>query len=658
MKKYKLIIILFILITCIDASQAQKNTNNDAILFHYGNNPVMKNEFLRMYTKNINNQKPDFSEKALRDYIPLYARFKMKVKEAENLKLDTLPNIQSEIGSYKKQLAKSYLTDKEVINKLVKEAYERKKKDVRVSHILISIPRGASDTEKVFHKVDSIYNAILKGADFTTIAKHVSEDRQSAINGGDVGFFNVLQIVYPFETAAYETPVGKLAKPFRTVYGYHILKKTDERPARGEIQVAQIMINIKESQGVEGAERAKKLADSLYTQLKKGANFEDLVEKYSDDKFSKNTKGVLQTISVGQMVPEFEDAAFSLNKPGDISSPVKTKFGYHIIKLIQKIPLKPYDSVKTDLEKRIEKDGRIDIAKQQYIDKLKTKLHYKEYPNALTELINKIPDSTLTNGSFRGNDYKKYTAKLFEMDGNISFNQADFANYIDSYTKGRIYGGKESALRSLFKNYVDKAINDYQENKLIDENEEYKNLLTEYKDGIIIFDLTEKNVWNKATQDTTGIKTFFENNRNKYMWGPAITADLYRTADENTAKAVIKALNSDISKPQEEIAKEVNGDGSQNKLVYESGKFEQSKFSPKLKFEAGKYVPYYKNDDGTYSIINVKEVYNTPTQKTLNEARGYVVSDFQEYLEKKWISDLEAKYPISINEKTLKSMVK
>ncbi|KXK42747.1 MAG: PpiC-type peptidyl-prolyl cis-trans isomerase [Bacteroidetes bacterium OLB11] len=563
MKKYNLILILIALITNIYSTQAQKNSTPDAVLFHYGNNTVMKNEFLRMYTKNINNQKPDYSEKALREYITLFARFKMKVTEAEKLQLDTLPNIQSELFSYRQQLAKTYLTDKEVMDKLVKEAYERKKKDVRVSHILISIPRGASDTEKVYHKVDSIYKAILNGADFTNIAKHVSEDRQSATNGGDIGYFSVLQVVYPFETAAYETPIGKLAKPFRTVYGYHILKKLDERPARGDIQVAQIMINVKESKGVEGAESAKKLADSLYFQLKKGANFEDFVEKFSDDKFSKNTKGVLQTISVGQMVTEFEDAAFNLKTIGEISSPVKTKFGYHIIKLIKKLPLKPYDSVKTDLEKRIEKDGRIDVAKQQYTEKLKAKLHYKDYPNALTELINQIPDSTLSNGSFRGTNYKKYSSKLFEMDGNIVFTQADFANYIDSYTKGRMYGGKESALRSLFKNYVDKVLNDYQENKLIDDNEEYRSLLTEYKDGIIIFDLTEKHVWNKATQDTTGMKTYFENNRNKYMWGPAIKADLYRSADETVAKAVVKILNKNINSPQDEVAKEVNGDGTQ-----------------------------------------------------------------------------------------------
>lgn len=638
-------------------TQAQKKTN-DAPLFTYGNNTVGKNEFLRMYNKNINNQKPDYSEKALRDYITLYARFKMKVAEAESKHMDTLPNIQNELSSYKKQLAKTYLTDKEVSEKLVKEAYERKKKDVRVSHILISIPRGASDTVAVYHRVDSIYKAIINGANFETIAKHISEDRQSATNGGDIGYFSALQIVYPFESAAYNTSVGSVSKPFRSVYGYHILKKTDERPGRGDIQVAQIMINIKQSEGPAGEAAAKSRADSIYNQLKKGVNFEEMVEKYSDDKFSKNTKGVLQTISVGQMVPEFEDAAFALKKPGDISSPVKTKFGYHIIKLIDKIPLKPYDSVKNELTKRIEKDGRIDIAKQQFTENLKIKLNYKEYPNALTEIITAIPDSTLTNGSFKGKDYKKYVGKLFEMTGSPAFTQADFANYIETYTKGRIYGGKESALRSLFKNYVDKVLYDYQENKLIDENEEYKNLLTEYKDGILIFDLTEKNVWNKASQDTIGLKDFYEKNKGKYIWAKCIVADLYRSADEDAAKKVIKLLNSDKKLSQEEIAKEVNGDGPQNKVVYESGKFEQSKFPSNLKFEAGKYLPYYRNDDGSFSIINVKEVYNQPTQKSLSEAKGYIISDYQEYLDKKWIQDMEAKYPVVINEKTLQSISK
>ena len=344
--------------------QAQKNT--DPVLFSYGGNDVTKGEFLRMYTKNINNQKPDYSEKALREYLTLYSRFKMKVAEAEKMQMDTLPTIKTELGTYKKQLAKTYLTDNEVTDKLVKEAYDRMKKDVHVAHILINVPRGTEDTVAAFRKIDSLYKAVQKGADFGAIAKAVSDDKPSGAKGGDVGYFTALQIpAYAFESNAYTTPAGGVSLPFRTAFGYHIIKKIDERNSRGEIQVAQIMINVKKSEGEAGDKAGKAKIDSILTALKKGANFDNLVERFSDDKFSKNTKGVLATFGVGQMVPEFENAAFALNTPGSLSEPVKTEYGYHIIKLINKTPIRPFDSMKNELKKRIEKDGRIDVAREQ-----------------------------------------------------------------------------------------------------------------------------------------------------------------------------------------------------------------------------------------------------------------------------------------------------
>ncbi|MBL7764876.1 MAG: peptidylprolyl isomerase [Chitinophagaceae bacterium] len=652
--------LLFLVSCCLFSSGfilAQKKAA-DPVLFTYGGKPVGKAEFLRMYTKNINNQKPDYSEAALREYLTLYSRFKMKVSEAESKQMDTLSGIQSELGTYKKQLAKTYLTDKEVTDNLVKEAYNRMKKDIRVSHILINTPRNSDDTMAAYRKIDSLYKAIQSGADFSNIAKAVSDDKPSGALGGDLGFMTALQYVYPFESEAYNLAIGSISKPVRTIFGYHIIKKTEERPARGEIQVSQIMVGVQKSQGEEGAKAAKTKIDSLYSVLKKGnVKFETIVEKYSDDKFSKNAQGALPTFGVGQMVPTFEDAAFALKNPGDISAPILTEFGYHIIKLTKKTPLRPFDSVKTDITKRVEKDGRIDIARQLYTNKIKVKVGYKEYPDALTELINAIPDSSLRNGGFQGSNFKQYRKNLFEMSGTV-FNQADFANYIETYTHGRIYGQKESTLRSLFKNYTDKALYDYQENQLIDENEEYRNLLTEYRDGIMLFELTDKSVWSRASSDTIGLDAYYQQHKSKYMWQPAIKGQIYRAQDEEYIKRVVKALNNPELKTPEEVAKDANGDGAQNKVVFETGKFEKTRFPAGTKLIAGKYSPYYKNEDGSYTLVNVVEVYDQPTQKTLSEARGYVISEYQEYLEKQWISDLEAKYPVTINEATLKAMVK
>lgn len=629
----------------------------DPTLFTYGGTAVGKSEFLRMYTKNINNQKPDYSEKALREYLTLYSRFKMKVAEAEKMKLDTLQTIQGELGGYKKQLSKTYLTDKEVTDRLVKEAYDRMKKDIRVSHILVTVNRSTDDTLTAYRRADSIYQSLTKGNDFAMVARSVSEDKPSALNGGDIGYITALQLPYAFESAAYSTPIGQYSKPIRTVFGYHIIKKTEERAARGDIQVAQVLVNVQKSGGKEAEVAAKAKIDSILLALKAGQKFETMVAKYSEDKFSKNSDGVLATFGVGTMVPEFEDAAFALKNPGDLSNPVRTEFGYHIIKLVKKTPIRPYDSIKTEITKRVEKDGRIETARVLFTNKIKAKVNYKEFPDALTELLNAIPDSTVRNGSFKGDNYEHLQKPLFQMTG-VTFNQSDFAHYIETYTKGKIYGQKENTLRSLFKNYSEKVLMDYQENRLIDENEEYRNLITEYSDGIMLFELTDRMVWSKASTDTTGLNKFYESNKSKYVWQPSVTADIYKAIDETYAKKVVKELNNPANKTVEEVVKSANGDGAQNKVFYESGKFEKTKFPANTKLEAGKYAPYYKNEDGTYSIVKVKEVFNNTTQKTLSEARGYVISEYQEYLEKEWIKSLEASYPVKVNESTLKSMIK
>jgi peptidyl-prolyl cis-trans isomerase SurA len=654
----KLVYAIASVVILLQSNEMFAQKKSEPVLFTYGGNPVTKSEFMRMYTKNINNAKPDLSEKAIREYLSLYARFKMKVAEANAIQMDTLSSIQSDFGAYKKQLAKTYLTDKEVSDRLVKEVHDRLKKDVHVAHILIGVKNGSDDTLQAYQKADSLYKAITVGkADFGAMAQQYSEDKQSGMNKGDIGFFTALQIVYPFETVAYNTPVNTVSKPFKTIYGYHIIKKIEERAARGEIQVAQILVQVQKSTGEEGEKLAKSKIDSIATQLKKGAKFETMVDKHSDDKFSKNSEGVLTTFRVGEMVPAFENAAFNLKKSGDISEPVRTDFGFHIIKLLKKLPIRPYDSMKAELTKKVDKDGRIEIARQQYTEKIKLKLGYKEDMKAVNQLIDAIPDSTMTDGSYKANDYDKYRAQVFALNG-TSFTQSDFASYIETYTHGRIYGQKESTLRSLFKNYAEKVLYDVQENRLIDENEEYRNLLNEYKDGIMLFELTDKTVWSKASNDTTGLQNFYAQNKSKYNWAPSITADLYRTIDEDAMKALVKELNASVKKTPDEITKAVNGDGVQNKVVTESGKFEKTKFPANMKFTAGKYAPYYKNEDGSYSIVDVKEVFDTPTTKTLQEAKGYVISEYQDYLEKQWNASLEAKYPMVVNDAVLKGIIK
>lgn len=650
----RILILSFLFISGFECYSQTKKAN-DPVLFTYANQPVTKGEFLRMYTKNLNNQKPDFSEKALREYLTLYSRFKMKVAEAEAMKMDTLKNIDAELTSYKKQLAKTYLTDNEVKDKLIREAYDRMKTEVEVAHLLITFPRGTDDTAAAYQRIDSLYRALtVNKADWNKLVSEFSEDRATIPQNGSLGYMTALQYVYAFENAAYATPVGQYSKPFRTIYGYHIVKKLAERPSRGDVQVAQILVEVRKSAGEAGDKAAKQKIDSIAAAIKGGADFTKMVEKYSEDKFSKNSDGVLPSFGVGVMTTDYENAAFNLKNPGDISAPVKTNYGYHLIKLLKKTPLKPFDSIKNELTRRVEKDGRTDFAKVEYTNRTKQRLHYVEHPEALTQLITAIKDSDLTNGNYKAKDYKKFSANLFDFAG-TSITQYDFAKYIEDYTKGRMFGSKESSLRSLFKNYSEKVLYDYQENKLFEENTDFRNLITEYRDGIMLFELTDKMVWSKASTDTVGLKRFHELNSAKYIWPPTVKGTMWTAQDEATIKRVGEELEKKPKKSAADIASLLN-EGTM-KVSFQQGKFEQARFMDELKLEPGHYSKYYQNDDKTYSLVDVEEKFDTGTEKTLSEARGMVVSDYQDFLEKYWIAEMEMKYPVKVNEAVFKTMV-
>ena len=394
-------------------------------LFTFGNTPVEKDEFLRVYRKNAINQKPDYSKEALREYLDLYSLFRMKVKEAEEQQMDTISSIQYELNNYRKQLAQTYLTDDEVSKKQLEEAYNRMKEVVQVSHILIMSSQMAQskDTVAPYKKIDSIYNAIVTGkADFAKMAELYTEDRTTKENGGSIGYITVLQTPYPFENAVYNTPVGKVSKPFRSQYGYHIVKVTDRKPAPGEVQVAQIMIATPKTKGPEVVAEAEKKAKQVKAELAKGAKFEDLVAKYSDDTYTKENGGVLEKFGIGAYVPEFEKAAYALKKPGDVSEIIKTDYGFHIIKLIAKYPVKPFDSIRTELKARVDRDDRAQVARETFFNSIKEKNKFKDYPANIAEIkkwfASNIPDTGKNANQFAAKDFNVQDKTMFELNGN------------------------------------------------------------------------------------------------------------------------------------------------------------------------------------------------------------------------------------------------
>ncbi len=648
-----------LVLTCIAAGAFV--SGNAQALFTYGPYSVAKDDFLRVYKKNNSiNKQPDMSEKELRNYLELYTLFRMKVAEAEKQHLDTVPSIERELNNYRKQLAKNYLTDEQITNKLVKEAHDRLKENVRVSHILISCPPGA-DTVAARKKIDSLYNLVnTKAKTFEELAEAFSDDKGSKVKGGDLGYFTALQTVYPFENVAYATPKGKLSAPFRTQFGYHILKVTDRRPDRGEIKAAQILIQVSKAKGEEAVFAGKLRADSVMAMLKAGTPFYELVTKYSDDRFTVNDSGVMKPFSVGKMVPEFEDAAFAMKKPGEITGPIKTDYGFHIIKLIAKTPLQPFDSMKTQLKRRVDNDSRAQTARDIFYDKVKAKNGFKEYPENYTEVLNRviaIPDTGAKANTMKPEDFRDMTKTVFTLAGK-NYTQSDFAVFLNTLTHGTLKGSRTTMVKDAYSLYVNNVVTDFQEHKLVEENPEFKNLMTEYRDGIMLFELMDRNVWSKASKDSTGLKTFFESRKGKYMWEPGFEGAVYKFKNKATYDTGMLMIQAG-KYTEEEIAKAINTNDRPDGVAVQRGHYEFSKYKEAtlndLQANKIKTIP---GENGAMTVVVAKQVYATPTAKTLDEARGYVVAEYQDYLEKQWNEKMRRDYPVKLNEPVFKSMVK
>lgn len=641
------------------------NTVFAQTLFKFGGNEVDKAEFLRVYKKNAINQKPDYSRAALKEYLDLYSLFRMKVKEAEMQQMDTISTIQYELSNYRKQLAQAYLTDEEVSKKQIEEVYERLQSVVKVAHILIlSSPMAPSvDTVAPYKTIDSLYNVISKGkADFADMAKLYSDDKNSKVNGGELGYITAMQTLYAFENVAYKTPVGKVSKPFKTQYGYHIMKVLDKKPALGEVQVAQIMVAAPKAKTDEEKAAAFEKAKQAKAELKKGASFEDMVKKYSDDAYSKDNKGVLEKFGVGAYVPEFEEAAFALKKSGDISDIIKTDYGYHIIKLIKKYPILPYDSMKADIKGRVERDERSQIARETFYNNIKEKNNFKQNNANVDKLqaafVASIADTGKNANMFAAKDYKGPESTLFELKG-VAYKASDMLTYAEQVTRGRVMGPKEMIFKNIYDNYVKTVVTDLEEQNLIDEKPEFRNLMNEYRDGIMLFELMDRNVWGKASKDTTGLKEFYKTRKNNYLWKPGFRGSVYTFKTEQAMKDGLKML-SKKGTTDEDVIKEINTKKTPDNVSIQKGYYEFNKFEefPQSAIKQGKATEAKKTKDGSYVVVFATEVFDAANPKSLEEARGYVIAEYQDYLEKNWNAELRKKYPLEVSEKVFDEMVK
>jgi len=653
--------ILFSIVLVSLSAFAQK-ADKSAVIFTVAGEPVTVGEFEYVYTKNNINNQADYSERSLTDYLSLYENFRLKVREAEELKLDTISSLKTELEGYRKQLAKSYLTDKEITDQLIQEAYNRSKQEVNVSHILIGCDENANpaDTLAAYKRALEFRARLEKGEDFAKLAKESAEkykgDPSAKDNGGTIGWFTVFQTVYPFESAAYNLKPGQISQPVRTQFGYHIVRLNSVRPAQGEIHVAHILVKVTDKSSDADKAKAKAKIDSIYTQLTTGKlSWDNAVLAFSDDRTSKSKKGELQWFGVGRMMPEFEEAAYSLKKDSDISKPIKTSYGWHIIKRLGQRELPSFADAKADLKKKVEHDSRSSVAKTKLIERIKKENNFSENVANRTEFFKAIDTTQIRTVIHKDSIKFSKDLPLFTLAGK-SYTTSEFASYLEKVVKKRNDKKKDALLAEYYDGWVSQKCLDYEESQLDKKKPEFANLMKEYRDGILLFELTDRQVWGKATKDTIGLQQFYEANKNRYMWKDRADVDIYNCSDLKIAEEARKLAEKHNS--PEEIQKKLNKEGSNSKVSVISGKYEKGQYDVVDKTDWKKGItPLAKQNDSSYQFIDVKEIVK-PEPKTLKEAKGYAVSDYQEYLEKKWLADLHIKYPIVVNQSTFKSLIK
>lgn len=637
--------------------------NTDPVLLQVANEKITKNEFIKVYEKNnIKSEKPD--NKALEEYLELYTNFRLKVTEAEALGMDTIKSFRDELAGYRKQLAQPYLSDNKASDKMIQEAYDHKKYDIRASHILVRVDRlaSAADTLAAWNKIMQLRKRIIKGEDFGKVAVDGSEDpsakdriadgRKIKGNYGDLGFFTAFDMVYPFEETAYNAKVGEVTMPIRTDFGYHLIKVTAKTPAIGKVQLAHIMLIYPAKASLDDSLKVADSANLAYKLLQNGSDFGDIAKKFSDDASTSEKGGVLPWFGVNRLLPDFTMNVQKMKEKGDYSEPFQTIYGWHIIKLIDRKPIGSFEEEKEDIKQRIPRSDRNTDIQNTFIAKTKASYGFTQNLQALDELTKKVTDSLFT-ASWKTEDANGLNNNLFTI-GTKTYTQADFAKYLAATQRREQKRDIPAYVYQQYNTFVNDAVNKYADSQLEAENPDFKSLINEYHDGILLFDLTDKKVWSKAVKDTVGLEQFYEKNKNNYMWDTRLDASIFTVKDASIVKSLKKLLKKGVT--DEKILAKFNQDSIQ-KVTVERKKFAKGENVniDALAWKAG-ITDLIPMADSTNAIVVVHGVV-APEPKLLNEIRGAMTADYQNFLEKEWISELRQKYPVIVNREVFNSIL-
>ena len=616
------------------------------ILLTISEEPVLANEFVRVYNKNLNLVQDD-SQKEVESYLELFINYKLKLAEARFLGYDKDPVYLRELRSYKNQLTQNYLTDSNVTDDLVLEAYDRTLNEIRVQHVLVRVKEFETDTLKAYTEIQA-FQERLKNDTFESLKKEVHDGKSVFVE--DLGFFTAFKMVYNFETTAFNTKVGEISNPFRTKFGFHVLKVLEKRKSKGQVSVAHIMIaNTQKDTMLVAKDRIQE----LYRLLLQGEDFGNLAKQFSDDKSSSMRNGKLKPFKSGQINSiSFGNTAFSLKEKGDISEPIQTEFGWHILKLINKQPVDEFKKIKEDLEDQVRKDSRSQIVKVKMLDNLLT--HYKLKglnPNIALLKSNIIYNSS--NNTWELSDNFNDLRSILTIQ-KTSYSYRDFLIFLNKNNKlTNKNRTTKLTLNKQYKLFLEQSVFQYQKDNLENENQDFANILNEYREGLLLFELMQDKIWEGAKNDSVGIKAFYNLNKEYYLWPDRVVGSVVRSSNLKNVKKVRKLWIKGYSN---QMIDELLNKTKQN-VIFSNGEFALGESPLPQSFtittggESEIKSPISKviEENNSFYVVNVNE-FKPQSQKSLEEAKGQLISDYQTKLEAQWILELKSKFDVNVNQ--------
>ncbi|TNE30211.1 MAG: hypothetical protein EP346_04250 [Bacteroidetes bacterium] len=626
----------------------------EAVLFSVDGEPVTVEEFSYVYNKNKDIGR-DIDPKTPREYLDLYINFKLKVHEAEMMGMDTTRKFTREFNSYQEQLARPYMTLKEVNEEVLQEAYQHMHWDIRARHIMLDLAPDAlpEDTLKVYNELMTIRQQILDGQrTFESAAKAISTDTYSARQGGDLGWFTAFNMVYPFEKMAYELEPGEISKPVRTEYGYHIIEATDRRYSRGKIEVAHILAYAAEGASEEEMAAAERKINEIYAKLEAGEDFATLARQHSDDKTTATKGGVLPAFGMREMLPEFEEISFGLAEDGDLSVPFKTKIGWHIVKRIHRYELEPFENMKDELIQKIGRDSRSNLGERVFIQQLKKEYEFTVHEEALMEVINSVGDE-FNEGTWDASEFSDSKEVVYSF-ADREITQGELAKHLNEIQqRKRSSNDNRARVYGLSQDYAKNQLLAYEKAHLAEKYPDFRHLVNEYREGILLFDLTQEKIWNKSAADSAGLAEFYSNHTDNYVVGPRYHAVRVTASSEDIADDVLEDLEDGMS--GSDILKKYN-QSSELTVRVDTMKiaFDQNaELHEEAEGEEGAYGVWEK--DARWTTFGVFDIIPEGPRE-FKEIKGIVTSDYQKYLETQWVEELREKYEVEVNEEVMEDL--